>query len=187
MGRPLSADWPLLDPSGLPDPGRPRFCARCGAPTEERETGDRRRPICTRCGWTYYAKNAVGTAIVIERAGAVLLVKRAHDPYRGDWMLPGGFVEYGEDAGETALREVGEECALGVRLDGVFGYYLGLDDPRQPCYVIAYRATPTDPTVEPRAGDDAEAVGWFTRDGLPPNIAFDVHRRALADWRAATS
>jgi len=112
----------------------------------------------------------------------VLLVQRAHDPYAGDWMLPAGFVEYGEDATATAVREAMEECALTVRLDGVFGLYFGTDDPRNPSYLIVYRAGLADPSQEPTASDDACAVGWFPRDHLPPNIAFEAHRNALADW-----
>ena len=196
-----------LDPSGFVDPGRPRYCARCGAPLEEQDRGDRVRPVCPRCGWTYYAKNALGAAILVERpvvptgaAGAVsrgsiggatrpdtaareiLLVQRAHDPYAGDWMLPAGFVEFGEDAAATAVREAMEECALGVRLDGQFGIYFGTDDPRNPAYLIVYRATPTDPVQQPVAGDDACAVGWFAEDRLPPNIAFAAQRQAIAEW-----
>ena len=171
-----------LDPSGLPDPGRPRYCARCGSPLEERETGGRRRPVCPACGWVYYAKNALGAAVLLERGGQLLLVQRAHDPYRGWWMLPAGFVEYGEDAAATAVREAQEECGLGVRLTGVFGVYFGLDDPRNPSYLIVHHATPEPAHAEPVAGDDAAAARWFSPGDLPPQIAFEAHRAAIADW-----
>src|SRR5206468_2174807 len=105
--------------------GRPHFCARCAERMEEVDRGDRLRPVCPRCGWTYYAKNALGAALLIERDHAVLLVKRAHEPYQGQWMLPAGFVEYGEDAADTAVREAREECALDVRVTSIFGYYFG--------------------------------------------------------------
>ncbi|MGH2351635.1 MAG: NUDIX domain-containing protein [Chloroflexota bacterium] len=175
-----------LDPSGFPDPGRPRFCARCGTAMDEDEHGGRRRPVCPRCGWVYFAKNALGAAILIERDSQVLLVQRAHDPYAGWWMLPAGFVEYGEDAAATAVREAEEECALDVRLTGVFGVYFGTDDPRNPSYLIVHNATPEPVDAEPIAGDDAAAVGWFKRDALPEPIAFEGHRAALADWASGT-
>jgi 8-oxo-dGTP diphosphatase len=159
---------------------------------DERDHGDRRRPVCPACGWTYYSKNALGAAVLIDRttnsAGSVpeiLLVQRAHDPYRGDWMLPAGFVEYGEDAAHTAVREAHEECALDVKIDRVFGLYFGTDDPRNPSYLIVYRASLTNPAQPPTAGDDAAAVAWFPATSLPPNIAFEAHRRTLADWQAA--
>jgi 8-oxo-dGTP diphosphatase len=172
----------LLDPSGFPDPGRPRFCARCGSPMQEAERGGRLRPVCPQCGWVYYAKNALGAAILVERDGHVLLVQRAHDPYQGWWMLPAGFVEYGENAEGTAAREAVEECGLVVQVTGVFGTYFGTDDPRNPSYLLVYRAEPADPQADPVAGDDACDAGWFARDALPEQIAFEGHRQALADW-----
>ena len=182
------ADTPndiLLDPSGFPDPGRPRCCARCGSGMEERDVSARRRPVCPRCGWTYYAKNAVGAGILVEHDGKVLLVQRAHEPYQGPWMLPAGFVEYGEDAAATAVREAEEECALRVRLEGTFGIYFGTDDPRNPSYLVVYRARLEPPEQTPRAGDDAADAGWFPHDGLPPRIAFQAHRQALGEWATA--
>jgi 8-oxo-dGTP diphosphatase len=178
------ADLPVLvDPSGFPDPGRPRFCARCAAPMAEEERSGRRRPVCARCGWVYYAKNALGAAVLVERGGRVLLVERAHQPYTGWWMLPAGFVEFGEDVEASAVREAQEECALDVRLAGFFGAYFGTDDPRQPSYLLVYKAEPLDATAEPRAGDDAKDARWFAADALPDQIAFEAHRQALADWR----
>lgn len=183
----MSAGEALLDPSGFPDPGRPRFCARCGAAMAERQDDGRPRPVCPRCGWVYYAKNAVGAAILIERAGRVLLVQRAHRPYEGQWMLPAGFVEYGEDAAATAVREAVEECALRVRVGQTFGIYFGTDDPRNPSYLVVYRATLDPEGQTPRAGDDAAAAEWFPPHALPAAIAFQAHRTALAEWVAATA
>ena len=89
----------------LPDPGEPRFCARCGASLADRHDGGRPRPHCPVCGWTYYAKPSLGAAVLIEEGGRVLLVRRAHEPVAGWWTLPAGYVEYGEAADETAARE----------------------------------------------------------------------------------
>ena len=176
-------DSSLIDPSGFPDPGRPRYCARCGTPLREQPRGGRIRPVCPACGWVYYAKNALGAAVLIERGTHLLLVQRAHEPYREWWMLPAGFVEYGEDAARTAVREALEECGVVVEVRGVFGLYFGTDDPRNPSYLIVYRAVPEPLDTEPVAGDDAAAVGWFAAGALPDRIAFEGHRAALADWQ----
>jgi 8-oxo-dGTP diphosphatase len=42
----------------------------------------------------------------------VLLVKRAKEPYKGNWQLPGGKIEHEEKAEEAAIREVKEETDL---------------------------------------------------------------------------
>ena len=46
----------------------------------------------------------------------VVLVKRAHEPFKGEWSLPGGSVEVGESLVEAVTREVFEETDLHVRV-----------------------------------------------------------------------
>lgn len=168
------------DPSGYPDPNRPGHCARCGTLTESRDRGGRPRPTCPACGWVYYAKNALGAALLIVDGESVLLVQRAHQPYLGEWMLPAGFVEYGEFAEESAVREAEEETNLRVVLTGLWGFYFGTDDPRNVAHLAVYAARPIGGDL--RAGDDAMDARFFHRDALPAEIAFRSHRRALVDW-----
>jgi ADP-ribose pyrophosphatase YjhB (NUDIX family) len=169
------------DPSGYLDPSRPGRCIRCGTQTEEADRGGRLRPVCPACGWVYYAKNALGAALLIVENERVLLVRRAHEPYLGQWMLPAGFVEYGELAEETAVREAKEETGLEVELTGLWGFYFGSDDPRNVAHLAVYAAGRVG--GELRAGDDAIDARFFGRDELPAEIAFQAHRHALADWR----
>jgi 8-oxo-dGTP diphosphatase len=58
-----------------------------------------------------------GVGAVIVRSGPdgelqVLLVRRAHEPLKGEWSLPGGAVELGETLQEAIGREVREETGL---------------------------------------------------------------------------
>ena len=54
---------------------------------------------------------------VVVFGNAILLLKK----YNGDWVLPKGKIEYGEEKNEAALREVKEEA--GVKADII--KYLG--------------------------------------------------------------
>ena len=58
-------------------------------------------------------------AVVFDRSGRVLLVKRAHEPLKGEWSLPGGGVELGEALEAAVAREVWEETGLTVRVGPV--------------------------------------------------------------------
>ncbi len=166
----------------LSDPGLPRYCARCGvAMPAPLSLAD--RPVCPRCGWTYYAKNATGAAALVERSGKVLLVRRKHEPYAGWWHLPSGFVEYGEDAATTTVREAQEETGLVVAVTALFGVYFGGDDPRNPSHLIVYRVRELSGELHP--GDDAEAAEFFAPEALPDQIAFEANRAALREWQRA--
>jgi mutator protein MutT len=61
----------------------------------------------------------VGVGAVIVAGGQVLLVRRAHEPLKGEWSLPGGAVELGETLAEALVREVREETGLEVRVGPV--------------------------------------------------------------------
>ena len=166
-----------------PDPGRPLYCARCAAPLGEQERGGVVRPACAVCGWVYYAKNAVGAAVLIESASGVLLVQRKGEPYQGHWMLPAGFVEYGERPDETAIREALEEVGLTVTLTGLVGTYFGDDDPRNVA-ILGWYTGRRLPAESCKPGDDAMAAAFFRRGALPKRIAFQGHRAALRDWES---
>ena len=60
---------------------------------------------------------------MVSRGRQVLLVKRKREPFLGTWMMPSGFIEYGEHPEETVRREVREETGLtaqSLNLIGVF-------------------------------------------------------------------
>jgi 8-oxo-dGTP diphosphatase len=54
----------------------------------------------------------VGLAVIVERDGAVLLLKRKGSHGEGTWAPPGGHVEFGESLEECAARETLEETGV---------------------------------------------------------------------------
>jgi 8-oxo-dGTP diphosphatase len=53
-------------------------------------------------------------AVITDASGRLLLIRRANEPGRGLWSLPGGRVEPGESDAEAVVREVREETGLVV-------------------------------------------------------------------------
>lgn len=57
------------------------------------------------------------TAVVIKE-GKILVLKRSEEPFKGEWDLPGGYMNAGEKPTETLRREIREE--LNTECDQVF-------------------------------------------------------------------
>ncbi len=111
----------------------------------------------------------VGALIWRGATGEVLLVQRGREPSLGMWAVPGGLVEIGETLVAALLREVAEETGLHVRpgpFIGTFEPILRDDDGRVRIHYVVLDYLVFWETGEPRAGDDAAAVGWFTPAGL---------------------
>ncbi len=53
---------------------------------------------------------------VVIRDGRVLMIKRANEPNKGKWSIPGGRLELGETTFEAARREVTEECGIEIKI-----------------------------------------------------------------------
>ena len=160
---------------------RYRFCPLCGRSLERRQAAGRVRPACS-CGFVDWANPVPAAGVAILREKRCLWVRRAQEPKLGGWSLPSGFQEWEEDIRECARREAREETGLHVELGGVLGVYSAFDDPRHNAVLAVFMARVAG-GVE-RAGDDASELAWFALDGPPEPIAWDSHRRALADLRA---
>jgi ADP-ribose pyrophosphatase YjhB (NUDIX family) len=161
-----------------------RFCPRCATRLEEVLEGDRPRMKCPACGFVHYRNPASAAGVVVVEDGSVLLVKRRHDPYRGLWVIPSGFVELDEDVRATAVRETREETGLDVSLAGLLDVESCFDDPRGNALLVLYLGGRTGGTLTP--GDDAEEARFFPLESLPP-IAFEAHRKALGKLAANAS
>jgi len=112
------------------------------------------------------------------RTPLVLLVERGGEPFRGQWALPGGFVDYGEDIDDAIGREIAEETGL-TRLP--FRQYRAFGapdrDPRGHTVSVVYVAELVGEPPAVTGGDDAARAEWFPVDDLP-ELAFD-HERIL--------
>lgn len=161
--------------SSQPPPAN--YCIRCGTRLVTRHEGERDRRACPACGWVYYPKSNMASAVAILQGNQVLIVRRKYEPFQGEWTLPSGFMEYGEGPEEAAIRELREELDVEVELTGLVDVLVERGDPRGPCLLVVYTGRVV--SGQPRAGDDAAEVRAFPLDSLPDKIAFNAHRQAL--------
>ncbi|HWL65605.1 MAG TPA: NUDIX hydrolase [Actinomycetota bacterium] len=99
---------------------------------------------------------AVGAIVVDD--GALLMVKRGHEPAKGLWSVPGGRLERGEYMTAAVKREVKEETGLDIEVGGLVGFLEVLGDQH---YVILDFAARVDGERTPNAGADAAEARWI--------------------------
>ena len=118
----------------------------------------------------------VDIIIEVEDCG-VVLIERKNPPH--GWALPGGFVDYGENLGQAALREAKEETSLDVQL--IEQFYTYSDPSRDPRHHTISTVFIARAHGDPKGADDARQAQLFTEAELPSPIVFD-HARILRDY-----
>jgi 8-oxo-dGTP diphosphatase len=118
---------------------------------------------------------------------SVLLIRRGHAPFAGQWAIPGGFCEPQETVSESAARELLEETGIaGLPLEEVRVFSRPGRDPRGWVVSVAFIAVlPVDRRKEAKGSDDATDAKFFViseengrlslaADGHPAGVlAFD--------------
>ena len=154
-----------------------RFCSKCGGAVEVRSVEGRARDVCAACGEVFYQNPLpAAAALVLDDVRRVLLVRRGIEPNKGAWCLPIGFAETGETIAQAALRELREEAGIGGRSLGLIDADSWKSDFYGDLLVVTFEVEKVSGTETP--GDDADEVGYFAIDGLPP-LAFPSNEKAI--------
>jgi len=104
----------------------------------------------------------VSLVIVFNKHNQVLLARRKHDPFKGEWSIPGGHVELKERPIDAAIREIKEECGISLNKDMKM-IKLVLEDKKQ----IMFFATRYFGDEDVIAGSDALEAAWFDLENIP--------------------
>jgi 8-oxo-dGTP diphosphatase len=132
-----------------------------------------------------YPRVAVTVDVVLltVRAGrlSILLVQRRGHPHRGQWALPGGFVEPDDDLDDAARRELAEETGVLVagggeglgHVEQLRSYGAPGRDPRMRVVSVAYVGFTAHNEPAIAGSDAADARFWAVDDLAIPGIGSD--------------
>jgi 8-oxo-dGTP diphosphatase len=106
-------------------------------------------------------------AVVRDERGRILLLRRSDN---GQWALPAGMIEPGEQPADAVLREIQEETGVIAEIERVGG--VGVHAATYPngdeCSYLTvwFRCRAVGGQARPD-GDESLEVGWFAPDELP--------------------
>ena len=160
------------------------YCPACAGKLVLRPVGNppSEHPTCDECGFVLWRnpKPSVG-ALIVRGAppnAELLLGRRAAEPGKGKWDVPGGFLNLGDDPEGALVRECLREVGMTIKVgqlvaaisEGSFGDEVAL------FYQCELESG------QPRPADIVDEVAWY-RVAEPPDIAFESVRLAVERLR----
>ncbi|HEX2911758.1 MAG TPA: NUDIX domain-containing protein [Chloroflexia bacterium] len=159
-----------------------KYCPMCASELVEEMKFGEMRQCCPNpeCGFIFFLDPKLVAVVLVENEDRLLLGRRNHNPGKGLWSFPSGYVNRGEKVEEAAIREVKEETNLDVRLKGLLGVY---SENGSPVVLTVYRAEMSNQRQEllPQEEEVME-LAFFALNDLP-ELAFPFDHSILADFK----
>ena len=117
----------------------------------------------------YPAHPVVGVGAVVVRDGMALIIKRAHEPRKGEWSLPGGLLELGESLQDAARREIKEETGLDIEVGPVIETFDRVhrdDEGRIRYHFVIVDFVCWSASGDALPGSDADGVAWVSAEAI---------------------
>ncbi len=162
------------------------FCPVCGGQLNSVVLKESEPPrlVCSGCDFIFYLDPKVVACSVLEMDSKIVLLRRGIEPQKGKWVIPGGYVDRGEEVKAAAIRETEEECGLKTRIKSLLGVY---SYPGHVPVVIVYVAQYLSGVLAPK--DETLDAKLFSEKQIPwQDLAFKSTVHALEDYyRLGTS
>lgn len=126
----------------------------------------------------HYIDPKLAAAAIFPHGDGILLVRRGIEPGYGQWALPGGFVDRGEEVEQAAAREAREETGVDLEITDLLGVY---SYEGWTSVVVVYEGRITSGT--PEALEETLEVRSFRPEELPwDDITFFSTHDAIRDY-----
>ena len=143
------------------------FCFQCGKAMHRSVPpgDDHERWNCSACGYVRYENPTVVVLVAVEAEGRLLVIRRALEPYKARWAVPGGFVEQDESVTLAAVRELEEETGIRVEEDDLIPLFIASVVSTNQIYVTFRTHLQTCANLN--LGIEASDGAWYAREDFP--------------------
>ena len=151
------------------------YCSTCKTKNNYSEIEGQIRYHCPSCKTIHYQNPKPTATLICIEDNKILLVKRAFNPAKGFWSLPGGFMELNETLNEAAKRELKEETNLNGEVVKLLGHCSHFNSVFGDILLIGMEVKIKNwNNLIP--GDDADEAGFFNIKNCP-KLAFECHQK----------
>jgi len=157
-----------------------KYCPTCKDKLTRSEVDGDPLLNCKKCGFVFWNNPKPVVSTLINKDGKILMLKRAVEPFKDFWVLPGGFVKYEEEPEQAAMREIREEIGLSVKVGQLVEVYRIGNDPRGAHIDIIYSTKVVSGFLKLESEVFRE-FDWFNSKSLPDKIAYG-HREVIEKW-----
>lgn len=160
------------------------FCPHCASPSIDVHMKNGIK--CAACGYVFFHNMAAAVAGIVEVDNRIVLIRRAREPRKGYYVLPGGFVDYHESLEEALVREVREELSVTVTDIRYFGSFPNTYEYKGVSYFTAdafFLCRPVDVTTMKISEENTEFVLVNPEAVDPGTIAFKPMTLMITRYR----
>jgi len=154
------------------------YCSNCGNKNTRGYMDGNTRYFCPDCKAIHYENPKPTATLICPKKNSILLARRAVAPSKGEWGLPGGFMELNETLDEAACRELKEETNLEGEVVSILGTCSHYGSIFGDILLIGLEVSISS-WDHMKAGDDVSELQFFDIDNLP-DLAFECHRKIVS-------
>ena len=150
-------------------------CGWCGAEFIKHSHWPR---TCIACNKLSYRNPLPVCVVLVPIQAGLLTVRRAIEPQRGQFALPGGFINWGETWQEAGARELEEETAISIPAAELDPFWFAS---AAEGVLLVFCVAPALKQLPEQWQPTAEADALHVLDNPEP-LAFPLHSAAAERW-----